>query len=274
MIMSPLALERAGACPPEENGGAASKTVVTRSSKLIIALLISFALNMIALAAIVNVVAGRGGVAYLKARLLHDAKAIVDPSYTQRESLFQAIKRPPGGAHPVVFLGDSLTAGCEWRELFGNRLLILNRGIGGDTSAGVLNRSAEVAALKPRAVFLMIGTNDLQEVGYSPADTARNYRAIVKTLRDLSPRVHIYLESILPTQSPKFNRWSERVNQEVRNLADGNSIVYLNLRDAFLENGALGKSFTIDGTHLNGNGYLLWKKQIDPIITELSRGTD
>src|SRR5271168_1846342 len=266
--MSPLALMRAGACPP---GDAARRTEGARPSKLVVALAISFALNIIALAATAKIVAGRGGVVYLRARLLHDAKAIVDPSYTQRESLFQAMKRPPAGAHPVVFLGDSLTAGCEWRELFGNRLLILNRGIGGDTSAGVLNRSAEVAALKPRAVFLMIGTNDLQEVGYAPADTARNYREIVNTLRQSSPRVRIYLESLLPTQSPKFNQWSERVNQEVRNLANGRSIVYLNLRDAFLENGTLGKNFTIDGVHLNGNGYLLWKQQIDPIISELAQ---
>jgi lysophospholipase L1-like esterase len=269
--MSPLALTRAGACP---EGDAARRATRARPVKLVIALIISCVLNIIALAATVNIVAGRGGVAYLRARLLHDVKAVVDPSYTQRESLFRAMKRLPVGAHPVVFLGDSLTAGCEWRELFGNRLLILNRGIGGDTSAGVLNRSAEVGALKPRAVFLMIGTNDLQDVGYTPADTARNYREIVNTLRQSSPRVRIYLESLLPTQSPKFNRWSERVNQEIRNLADGNSIVYLNLRDAFLENGALGKKFTIDGIHLNGNGYLLWKQQIDPIISELAQATE
>jgi lysophospholipase L1-like esterase len=272
--MTPLALARAGACPNGEAGGAEASAVKARPSKLLIALGISFALNVIALATTINIVAGRGGVAYLRARLFHDANAVVDPSYAQRESLFRVMKHPPAGAHPVVFLGDSLTAGCEWRELFGNRLLILNRGIGGDTSAGVLSRSAEVAAMKPRAVFLMIGTNDLQEVGYAPADTARNYREIVNTLRRSSPRVRIYLESLLPTQSPKFNRWSDRVNQEVRNLADGNSIVYLNLRDAFLENGTLGKNFTLDGIHLNGNGYLLWKQQIDPIMSELARAAE
>jgi hypothetical protein len=45
----------------------------------------------------------------------------MDPCYTQRESISKAMIRPPDGVQPRVFLGDSRTAGCEWRELFGNR---------------------------------------------------------------------------------------------------------------------------------------------------------
>ncbi|HLX44256.1 MAG TPA: GDSL-type esterase/lipase family protein, partial [Bryobacteraceae bacterium] len=93
-------------------------------------------------------------------------------------------------------------------------------------------------------------------------------------LRQSSPAVRIYLESLLPTQAPKFNNWSEQVNRQARSLADGNSTIYLNLRDAFVENGALAKNLTVDGIHLNGNGYLLWKKQIDPIIAELAKAGD
>ena len=271
--MSQLAITRAGGSPDEHVGDPARAGGSPRWSKLTIALASSFVLNVIALGAVINIIEGRGGISYLRGRLLHDTHAQVDPGYTQRESLFQAIPRPDG-AHPVVFLGDSLTAGCEWRELFGNRMLILNRGIGGDTSAGVLNRSDEVATLKPRAVFLMIGTNDPQTVGYAPRDTAQNYQRIVDKLRTSYPRVRIYLESLLPTASPKFNRWSEQVNQEIQAMANGDSIVYLNLRDRFVENGALGRRFTSDGIHLNGNGYLLWKEQIDPIIEELAKSSD
>jgi hexosaminidase len=251
----------------------ASKAIRPRRSGLIAALVISLALNMIALAAALYIIGGRGGVAYLKARLAHDAEAVADPSYAQRETLFEAVTHSPADGHPVVFLGDSLTSGCEWRELFGNGLLILNRGIGGDTSAGVLKRSPGVAALTPRAVFLMIGTNDLQGLGYAPEDTVRNEREIIAILQQ-SPGVRIYLQSLLPTQAPKFNRWSEQVNQQLQGLADGKSVVYVNLRDAFLENGALGKALTVDGIHLNGNGYLLWKKQIDPIVAGLAKTGD
>jgi lysophospholipase L1-like esterase len=168
-----------------------------------------------------------------------------------------------------VFLGDSLTFGCEWRELFGNEALILNRGIGGDTSAGVLKRADSVAALKPLAVFLMIGTNDAPSLGYRPSDTVENHRAIVQRILHDSPETKIYEESILPSRVPRFNQWSAETNEGIRRLADGKSVIYLNLRDAFLENGELSNRFTSDGLHLNGSGYLLWKQQVDPIVKEL-----
>src|ERR1700730_1769722 len=56
----------------------------------------------------------------------------------------------------IVMLGDSHTEGAPWRELTGCPNLV-NRGIGGDTTAKLLARLDDVLKLKPRAVFLMIG---------------------------------------------------------------------------------------------------------------------
>src|SRR5581483_7987262 len=75
----------------------------------------------------------------------------------------------------VVFLGDSITQG--WRDNMGGRfagLKVANRGISGDTTRGVLIRLDEdVIALHPRAVVLLIGTNDLEE-GADPDTIAAN----------------------------------------------------------------------------------------------------
>lgn len=111
---------------------------------------------------------------YLKAYLRKDPNANIDHFAVLREGMFRVLPSP--GSRAIVFLGDSLTSGCEWRELFGHQLTILNRGIGGDTSAGVLKRVSTVAALRPVATFLMIGTNDAQLLGYAPTDTLRNYQ--------------------------------------------------------------------------------------------------
>ena len=62
--------------------------------------------------------------------------------------------------NPVVFFGDSITFGADWQRLFPD-IPVVNRGISGDTTLGLLNRQAEVIELKPRQIFLMIGTNDL-----------------------------------------------------------------------------------------------------------------
>jgi lysophospholipase L1-like esterase len=74
------------------------------------------------------------------------------------------------GRTQIVCLGDSLTeasdvaTGQSWHALAAARLgaELLNRGIGGDTTAGLLSRFyPEVIARRPQAVFLMGGANDL-----------------------------------------------------------------------------------------------------------------
>lgn len=59
--------------------------------------------------------------------------------YQQRSSLFRLL---PVTKNDIVFLGNSITNGNEWDELFGD-ISIKNRGISGDITAGVLNRFAQ-----------------------------------------------------------------------------------------------------------------------------------
>jgi lysophospholipase L1-like esterase len=259
-------------CQPEKNIGlkSASKFLIgirTRSRTLFFT---SLAVNLLGLVSVLNIIAGRGGINYLQAYFEKNPNVNVDTLALSRSEMFRILPASP--EHPIVFLGDSITLGCEWRELFGNHLLILNRGIGGDTSAGVLKRISEVARLGPAAVFLMIGTNDAQMLGYSPADTVQNYKAIVDELLHSSPKTSVYVESILPTQAPRFNRWSDEVNRRTRQFANGNTVRFIDLRPAFLgSNLVLDKRYTYDGIHLNAAGYLVWKRAIDPIMAELSK---
>ena len=264
-----------GKTPTERtSGGRKLYNNVMRNIKLEIPILLRYILaaslagNLLAFAVGLNVIESRGGIAYLRAAWLHNNSARVDAEFIIRQSQFVMLSVPEG-SRPIVFLGDSLTAECEWREMFGNNALILNRGIGGDTSAGVLKRAASVAALQPAAVFLMIGTNDALKLDYRPDDTIQKDRAIVQTILQGSPGTKIYLESILPTRNPKFNRWSGNVNDGIRGLADGNTVAYLDIRAAFVDDGALNSNFTEDGIHLNGAGYQCWKRQLDPIVEPL-----
>jgi hypothetical protein len=75
--------------------------------------------------------------------------------YQQRSSLFRLLPQSKGD---IMFLGNSITNGNEWDELF-NDASIKNRGISGDATLGVLNRLDEVTARKPGKVFLLIGIN-------------------------------------------------------------------------------------------------------------------
>jgi len=89
--------------------------------------------------------------------LRHYPDSLFSTYYHQRVSHFKTFPQTKGD---IVFIGNSITDGGEWSELF-NDLKIKNRGISGDVSAGVLNRIDEVVQRKPAKVFLLIGVNDL-----------------------------------------------------------------------------------------------------------------
>ncbi|MES1167798.1 MAG: GDSL-type esterase/lipase family protein, partial [Oleiharenicola lentus] len=124
--------------------------------------------------------------------------------------------------HAVVFLGDSITQG--WHDdldgLF-PELKVANRGISGDTTRGVLIRLQEdVIALHPRAVVLLIGTNDLDEKGGNPWVVASNVRLIIDELRRADPAMPVVLCQVMPS-SPQKNRPAHlirRINQMLLEL--------------------------------------------------------
>ena len=238
-----------------------------RPAELILS--ISLGINLLGLAACAHIIRGRGGIAYVRTWLKHDTTATVDAAVVNRQTLFELL--PPSAGRPVVFMGDSITASCEWNELFGAGTTVLNRGIGGETSIGALRRAPSIAALRPIALFLMIGTNDPQLLRCTPEQTVSNWRSIINVIHEQSPDTVVYMQSILPSSAPKFNQWSERVNQQLSKLANGSSVFFLNLRPAFLLNGVMNPEYAADGLHLNGNGYLTWKKEIAPIMQELAQ---
>ena len=232
---------------------------------------LSLAVNLAGFVALGAVIQGRGGIAYLKAIVSHDPSGTPDSSDAFRRSLFD-LSTVKADLRPIVFLGDSITyEGGNWQEFFDTDVPILNRGIGGDTSVDVLRRIGQITALKPRAVFLMIGTNDHQLIGYSPSNTAGTVKEIVSAIRRKSPDTLTYLEALLPSRAPAFVDWSDRVNSLFAEMADNRSVFFLNFRAAFLENGLLARALTRDGIHLSADGYRLWKTSIDPVITQLLR---
>jgi lysophospholipase L1-like esterase len=227
----------------------------------------SLSVNALVAAGMVRTIQVRGGWEYLQGRFAGaPERRGVDldaANYAHRESLFELLPKPQ---NRIVFAGDSLTQGGEWAEFYCGAL---NRGIGGDTSEGMMKRIRTITALNPRAVFLMVGSNDLYNLGLSPRQTIENIRAAVAEIHRASPRVPIYLESNLPTWDVRQNIHGRAVNEGLRSLADGETVVYVDLYRAFLDGDILNPKLTSDGGHLNGDGYLLWKRSIDPYMSQI-----
>ncbi len=186
--------------------------------------------------------------------------------YHQRVSLFNALPQTEGD---IIFLGNSITDGGEWSELFAD-LKIKNRGISGDNTAGVLNRLAEIYKRKPAKVFLLIGTNDLAR-NISPDSVVKNILWIASLIKEKSPQTKLYVQSIFPVNEKfgKFSGHTSRKQQivEVNKLLWEHSTQYgYDYKDVFSSltdsSGRLNTAYTNDGLHLTGEGYLKWKETI------------
>lgn len=189
--------------------------------------------------------------------------------YYQQKSLFD---RLPNTRGEILLIGDSITDGGEWSELFNNRK-VKNRGISGDVTQGVLDRLEEITEGQPRKVFLMIGVNDLAR-GIPAEKIRENILLIVQRIRQASPKTKIYVQSILPVNDefPKFanhiNKGAEikAINQSLQE-GTGEEYEYIDLYSGFAtKEGKLNPEYTNDGLHLTGAGYLQWKKLIQKYI--------
>ena len=169
----------------------------------------------------------------------------------------------------IIMLGNSITAECEWAELLENSN-ILNRGVIGDGITDIFNRLDDVIAMKPKKIFLLIGVNDLL---YLPLSTiTKNYEKIVNRLLLELPNTKLCLESVLPIHN-SFRRNSMKnedidiLNKNIEQIAQKQSLTYINLNEKFKNTqGVLNPEYSIDGIHLNGKGYLLFKEIISPYI--------
>ncbi|WEK18056.1 MAG: GDSL-type esterase/lipase family protein [Candidatus Pedobacter colombiensis] len=184
--------------------------------------------------------------------------------YLQRMEYF---KKMPHVKNEIVFLGNSITERGEWQEILSNsRYPIVNRGIGGDNSFGILARMDEILTAKPKAIFLMDGINDLfRKLPYEVS--IYNYKRIIRMIKAKSPKTRIYIESALPINEEMTtadytkgrNVMVPVLNAKIKQLAEEEKITYINIVPLFQDDkGNLKKEMTIDGVHLKASAYIDW----------------
>lgn len=174
----------------------------------------------------------------------------------------------------VVFLGDSITQG--WGENFQGKfpgVKLANRGIGGDTTRGMLIRLREdVLDLNPAALVLLLGTNDI-EVGVEPEAVARNFQKILAAAKQRHPQMPIVLCRMFPSSAAK-NRPAD-VIRSVNALYDAAvkgdpQVTVLDTWTLFAEaNGDANPAWFKDLLHLNPAGYDRWAAALRPVFATL-----
>lgn len=178
----------------------------------------------------------------------------------------------------IVFIGDSITDLYILDDHYADLpLACYNRGIGGDTTSGVLDRlQVSLYDLAPSAVVLMIGTNDINGC-LEEEDILKRYAQIIDGIRANLPDAQLYCMSIIP-QNEQIEEYSHlriadttpcimRVNAGICRLAEEKGAVYLDLFSLIAdEDNHLIREYSDDGLHLNPAGLSVWTKLIKPYL--------
>jgi len=173
----------------------------------------------------------------------------------------------------IVMFGDSMTEFANWNELL-CRNDIVNRGISGDITEGMLNRILTIFKVKPKICFFMGGINDIiRRISYERI--TKNIFSLLSELKKNEIKPVIF--SVIYTgnrydDSEKINASVKKLNSDLENYAKENSIEYINLNAILCPEGFLKAEYTYDGLHLNAEGYKIWaslfKKYLETVFDQ------
>ena len=199
----------------------------------------------------------------------------------------------------IVFFGDSITwywsqgggtGQGVWKEKYSSYNPI-NMGNSGDITPVMLYRVTHgnldfAKAHQPKVAVLLCGTNNFvvtQSAGGKvqwdlgancpPEDVAHGARAIAQVFRRRLPRTRVIMMGILPVSNK--TKWAKCQQTNAVNAAltcNKNEVIYLDLQDKFLQSdGSINKQLFTDGTHLTLEGYRVWAKSLDPLVSEIMK---
>jgi len=181
--------------------------------------------------------------------------------YEHKVSQFQQLSKQAD--KKILMLGDSITERGLWSELT-NRNDIVNRGISGDTTSGVLDR---LDNLNPNLIeaFIMIGINDLL-IGQSVEFIFDNYTKIIIKLEKIGIKPIIQSTLYVGSNAKIINQRVKQLNNLLRDYAKKNNIQFIDLNIKLAPDGVLLEKYSLDGLHLNDKGYVEWSKILKSYI--------
>ena len=174
----------------------------------------------------------------------------------------------PGG---IVFVGDSITQDFNIHEYF-KGYHMYNRGIGGDTTEGLLKRlDVSIDELKPSQAFIQMGTNDLELLDTTPHEIYERMKKVISHIKDHHKDTEIYIISVYPvnpnmdiaTVGRRSNEDIQKVNNLIKTI-DG--ITFINIYDKLIKEDVLNPTYALEGLHLNQEGYFVVSEAIKPYL--------
>ncbi len=230
------------------------------------------------------------------ARQLTELRASIDPinahfraQLSQREAQLRTPDRdnvhryaeadarlgaPQAGKPRVVFLGDSITDGWRINEYFPDSDFV-NRGISGQITGEMLGRmKPDVIDLKPAAMLVLAGTNDLARG--TPLSIIQNNLTMIADLAEFH-KIKPIFASLLPVSDYHMQQTTRRppaqilaMNQWLQQFCARRHFTYLDYFPHLVDSkGMLQEKLSDDGLHPNSAGY----RVMAPLAQEAIRAT-
>jgi lysophospholipase L1-like esterase len=194
----------------------------------------------------------------------------------------QQLRNLPADPKRVIFMGDSITDLWRLEEFFPGKPFV-NRGIGGQTTPQMLVRMyPDVINLKPAAMVLLAGTNDIaRNTGPMTAEMIQqNIMAMTEFAQHHG--IKVILCSLLPVSDYPFLRQQSgqaqprikmtegrppadilKLNSWIKDYAERVNATYVDYFSAVVDQkGWLSDAYSADGLHPNAAGY----KVMAPIV--------
>lgn len=164
-------------------------------------------------------------------------------------------------------LGDSLTFRNNWNVML-NRSDILNKGVDGDTTYGVLYRLDYIPLEGIERVCLMIGINDIAQ-GEVAGEIYDRYEMIIEYF--LKRKLTVIVQSTLYVaadiyEADSINNEVDSLNSKLKKLAKRENLIFVNINECVSKNRALQDGYSFDGIHLKPLAYEAWARCLKPIF--------
>ena len=167
----------------------------------------------------------------------------------------------------LVMFGDSITEWAPWADIFRD-VSMVNRGLAGDTTTGMLRRIDTTLNVKPKLVCFMAGINDLAQ-GYDVEHIYQNYIDMLEVWQENDIRILVQSTLYVGSKLQGLNSSVELLNSKVSEYCTQQGVAFLDVNSVLSPNKLLSNEYSCDDLHLNAKAYQAWAEVLQPTVVEL-----
>lgn len=164
----------------------------------------------------------------------------------------------------LVMYGDSITEWGPWHDAFSG-FQVANRGLAGDTTAGMLERIDTTLVCQPKLVCIMAGINDLAQ-GYSVQQVVENYCRMLAIWQEQGIEVWVQSTLYVGERMSSLNPLVSELNRQLGQICQAQSLRFIDLNATLCPEQTLPLDCSCDDLHLNSHAYTQWLSVLTPML--------